>query len=100
MVMMAGPLTFFVKEKGDDTWEQYDRIQGLNYEPGHEYQIKAEKIENRELLKIADGPSYIYLRLVKVMTSEKKSTEGLPDGYLPYSEELPPPSEYYTYTQQ
>ena len=66
-----------------------------NYEPGYEYRIKAEKIEDKSLLQIADGPSYIYLSLIKVLSSEKKDSEGLPENYLRYSEELPPPSEYY-----
>jgi hypothetical protein len=86
---------YFVKEKGKSEWDRYDRIQGLDYEPGYEYRIKAEKIEDKDLLKIADGPSYIYLRLVTVLSSEQKTTENLPDNYIPYSEELPPPSEYY-----
>ena len=86
---------FFVKEKGKNTWETFDRILGLEYEVGHEYLIKAEKVVDKELLKIADGPSYIYLRLVKVLSIEEKDSEGLPDNYLSYSEELPPPSEYY-----
>ena len=73
----------------------YDRILGFNYEVGYEYLIEAERVVNKELLEIADGPSYIYLRLVKVLSVEKKDSEGLPDNYLPYSEELPPPSEYY-----
>ena len=86
---------FFVNEIGKNTWKRYDCIQGLNYEPGYEYRIKAEKIEDKSLLKLADGPSPIYLRLVKVLSSEKKDTEGLPDNYIKYSEELPPPSEYF-----
>lgn len=86
---------YFVKEKGNNGWNHFERIQGLDYEPGYEYRIKAEKIEDKDLLKIADGPSYIYLRLVKVLSSEKKDTEGLPDTYIHYSEELPPPSEYF-----
>ena len=86
---------YFVKEKGKNTWETFDRILGLEYEVGHEYLIKAEKVVDKELLKIADGPSYIYLRLVKVLSIEEKDSEGLPDTYLSYSEELPPPSEYY-----
>ncbi|MGN1225829.1 MAG: DUF4377 domain-containing protein [Candidatus Cryptobacteroides sp.] len=86
---------YFVKEKGKNTWETFDRILGLEYELGHEYLIKAEKVVDKELLKIADAPSYIYLRLVKVLSIEEKDSEGLPDNYLPYSEELPPPSEYY-----
>ncbi len=86
---------FFVKEKGDNTWETYDRILGLNYEQGYEYQIKAEKIKDKSLLKLADGPNPIYLRLVRVMSLEKKNSEGLPDNYIKYSDELPPPSEYF-----
>ncbi len=87
---------FFVKEKGSNMWEQYDRIVGFdNYEPGYEYQIKAEKIKDKSLLKFEDGPCCIYLRLVKVISSEKRDTEGLPDNYIRYSEELPPPSEYF-----
>ena len=32
---------FFVKEKGSNTWKEYDRIVGFdNYEPGYEYRIK------------------------------------------------------------
>ena len=87
---------FFVKEKGKNNWKTYDRILGFDiYESGYEYRIKAEKIKDKSLLKLADGPSPIYLRLVKVLSIEKKDTEGLPDNYLRYSEELPPPSEYY-----
>lgn len=86
---------YFVKEKGKNTWETFDRILGLEYELGHEYLIKAEKVVDKELLKIADGPSYIYLRLVKVLSVEEKDSEGLPENYLPYSDELPPPSEYF-----
>lgn len=86
---------YFVKEKGKNNWGTYDRILGFNYEVGYEYLIEAERVVNKELLEIADGPSYIYLRLVKVLSVEKKDSEGLPDNYLPYSEELPPPSEYY-----
>ena len=87
---------YFVKEKGNNTWEEFDWIVGFeNYEPGYEYRIKAEKIEDKSLLKLADGPSPIYLRLVKVLSSEKKDTEGLPDNYIRYSDELPPPSEYF-----
>ncbi len=87
---------FFVKEKGSNTWNKFDWIVGFdNYEPGYEYQIKAEKIKDKSLLKIADIPCYIYLRLIKVMSSEKKDSEGLPDNYIRYSEELPPPSEYF-----
>ena len=86
---------FFVKIKGDKTWNIFDNIQGLNYEPGYEYRIKAEKIEDKSLLKIADGPMPIYLRLIEVLSSEKKDTEGLPENYIRYSEDLPPPSEYF-----
>jgi hypothetical protein len=90
---------FFVKEKGKSTWDKYDNIQGFDYERGYEYRIKAEKIKDMSLAKIADGPSPIYLRLVKVLSSEKKDTEGLPDNALIYSEELPPPSEYFPHAQ-
>ena len=87
---------FFVKEKGSNTWKRYDRIVGFdNYEPGYEYRIKAEKIKDKSLLEYQDGPSYIYLSLIKVLSSEKKDSEGLPENYLRYSEELPPPNEYY-----
>lgn len=90
---------YFVKEKGQNTWVDYDSILGFDYEQGYEYLIKAEKIEDTDLKKIADAPSYIYLRLVKVLSSEKKDTEGLPDNYIHYSEELPPPSEYFPVTE-
>lgn len=86
---------FFVKEKGNKTWDIFDNIQGLNYEPGYEYRIKAEKIEDKSLLKLQDGPSPVYLRLIEVLSTEKKDSEGLPENYLRYSEELPPPSEYF-----
>ena len=91
---------YFVKKIGDSKWEDYDCIEGFDYESGYEYRIKAEKIEDKELLKVQDGPGPVYLRLVKVLTSEKKDTHGLPDNYLRYSEELPPPSEYFPCTQQ
>ena len=89
---------FFVKEKRSNTWKRYDRIVGFdNYEPGYEYRIKAEKIEDKSLLEYQDGPSPVYLRMIEVLSSEKKDTEGLPENYLRYSEELPPPSEYFLY---
>ena len=91
---------YFVKEKGKSQWETFDRILGLDYKDGYEYIIKAEKIEDKDLLKIADGPSYIYLRLVKVVAKEKKDTEGLPENYLHYSDELPPPSEYFPHSKE
>ena len=87
---------FFVKEKGSNNWKTYDRIVGLdNYESGYEYRIKAEKIEDKSLFKIADGPNPIYLRLIEVLSSEKKDSKGLPEKYIRYSEDLPPPSEYF-----
>lgn len=82
---------FFVKEKGKSTWEQYDDIHGLDYERGYEYLIKAEKIIDEDRIKLADDACYLYLRLVKVLSSEKKDTEGLPDNYISYRDDLPPP---------
>lgn len=52
-------------------------------------------LSRKKGIKLADGPSPIYLRLIEVLSSEKKDSEGLPENYLRYSEELPPPSEYY-----
>ena len=88
---------FFVKIEGSNTWDDsFEQIVGFdNYEPGYEYRIIAEKIKDKSLLDYADSPNYIYLRLVKVLSSEKKDSEGLPENYLRYSEELPPPNEYY-----
>ena len=90
---------YFVKEKGSAKWETYEYIEGFEYVPGqekqpdnyyvpgHEYRIIARKVEDPELLKLADGPSSIYLRLVKLLSDEQKTTEGLPDNYTPYIEE-------------
>ena len=52
-------------------------------------------MSRKKVIKLADGPSPIYLRLIEVLSSEKKDSEGLPENYLRYSEELPPPSEYF-----
>lgn len=90
---------YFVKEKGSAKWETYEYIEGFEYVPGqekqpdnyyvpgHEYRIIANKVEDPALLKIADGPSPTYLRLVKILSDEEKTTEGLPEHYIPDSEE-------------
>ena len=52
-------------------------------------------LSRKKGIKLADGPSPLYLRLIEVLSSEKKDSEGLPENYLRYSEELPPPSEYF-----
>lgn len=90
---------YFARVKGSNKWETYDHIEGFEfvhgqentpgtyYVPGHEYRIIANKVEDPALLKIADGPSPTYLRLVKILSDEEKTTEGLPEHYIPDNEE-------------
>ena len=54
----------------------YSTIEGFNYEPGLEYNVKVEKtaIENPPV----DGSSIRY-KLIKVISKEKKQSENLPE---------------------
>lgn len=83
---------YLTKEKGSDVWVGYEHIQGFEYKRGFEYRIIAEKVEDNELRKLADS-YYIFLRLVKVVSVEKKETEDLPGYILPYNEDMPSPAE-------
>ena len=87
---------YFIKEKGAKEWDtQYEKIEGLDYQRGHEYRIRANRILDQSLLGYADDVTFYYLRLVKVLSDEEKQSEGLPEHYIPYSPDLPPPSEYF-----
>lgn len=84
---------YFIKEKGAKEWDtQYEKIEGLDYQRGHEYRIRANRILDQSLLGYADDVTFYYLRLVKVLSDEEKQSEGLPEHYIPYSPNLPSPA--------
>lgn len=65
-----------VKREGNPNWEYwYSGIEGFDYEPGHEYQIRVKKVEVPN--PPADGSSVQY-KLVKVMFAVEKDSEHLP----------------------
>lgn len=78
---------YFVKEKGAKEWDtQYEKIEGLDYQRGHEYRIRANRILDQSLLGYEDDVTFYYLRLVKVLSDEEKQSEGLPDNYTPIAQ--------------
>ena len=82
---------FLIRSAGSGNWESCDDIQGLVYSEGTEYHIVAEKVVDTERYKIADDYSGEYLRLVRVLSAEKKDSSDLPDGITYYSDNPAPP---------
>ena len=84
---------YLVRERASTTWNHYERIEGLDYAPGYEYHIYAEKVLDEEMVKHADSSNAPYLKLLKVLSSEQKETSGLPSNILYYSDDLEPPGQ-------
>ncbi|WP_295940482.1 DUF4377 domain-containing protein [uncultured Alistipes sp.] len=75
-VGVAPQKCLLIKEKNADDWTfWYSGIEGFDYEPGYEYVLEIRKVavDNPP----ADASSLRYV-LVKVVSKEKKTSEGMP----------------------
>lgn len=86
---------FYVKRSAETTWQTVDTIEGLDYVSGYEYEIKASKaVEHYEEPRMDASDRVVYLHNVKLITKEKRESEGLdpknlwnptwPDSYNPW----------------
>jgi len=65
-----------IRFPGESDWQfWYDGIEGFTYEPGYEYKLKIRR-EQRE--NPAADQSSLRLVLVKELSKEQKTSEGLP----------------------
>ena len=79
---------YAAKKEGDDTWQMQTGIQGFDYESGYEYTIKIQKINYLDY-RMGD-PSWTEYKLIQVISKEKKTSENIPDNFIPewYDESL------------
>lgn len=67
---------YWVKFPGDKQWRTlYPNIEGFEHEAGYEYVLKVEQTE--PVSKIMDAPIEHFYKLLKVISKEKKQSEGL-----------------------
>ena len=86
---------YYVKTSEGMGWQTVDRIDGLDYTAGFEYVIKANKVVKYYVEPLMDDSDRIvYLDNVKLISKEKRESEGLdpknlwnptwPDSYNPW----------------
>lgn len=72
---------YAVKVGDSDKWSQFGPISGFDYTEGYEYEIK---IRETSYLDYRMGePAWTEYDLIKVISKEKKDSEGLPADFVP-----------------
>ena len=72
---------FAVKEGNDTEWNDLAAISGFDYEAGNEYRIRIQ--ETHYLDERMGEPAWTTYELLKVLSKEKKDSEGLPKDFIP-----------------
>lgn len=71
---------YAVKTGDSQEWEQLYFISGFDYESGYEYKIRISKtcyLDNRR-----GEPAWTEYKLLKIISKEKKDSEGLPSSFV------------------
>lgn len=79
---------YAVKHEGTEEWEDFAYyIDGFDYEEGYEYCIHVGKTSYLDY-SMGD-PAWSEYNLIKVISKERKDSEGLPENFIPnwYKEE-------------
>lgn len=72
---------YAVKKNGETKWESLHTIKGFDYEPGYEYTVRIK--ETSYLDYSMDEPAWTEYSLDKLLSKEKKDSEGLPESLIP-----------------
>lgn len=80
-----GP-SFLVKYESEDTWKNYQSIQGFTHEEGYEYVIRVRDERNEEFWKIINGGGVVcggfrpdrIVTLLEVISKEAKDSKDIP----------------------
>ena len=86
---------YAVKQEQSDEWNAFGTIDGFEFEPGYEYQIK---IGETSYLDYSMGdPAWTERELLEVISKDKKDSEGLPIHFIPktYYDDAPLPQYRY-----
>lgn len=72
---------YAVKIGDSDKWTKFGPISGFDYTEGYEYRIR---IRETSYLDYSMGePAWTEYELIKVISKEKKDSEGLPENFIP-----------------
>ncbi len=71
---------YAVKEEGSQQWEQLYGISDFEYESGYEYKIRISRTSYLD--HNMGDPAWTEYKLLKILSKEKKESEGLPQNFI------------------
>lgn len=72
---------YAVKIENSQEWESYYGIEGFDYENGYEYRIQVSQTTYLDYRR--SEPAWSECKLLKILSKEKKDSEGLPENFIP-----------------
>ena len=70
-----------VKKDGSKDWKPLYSISGFNYEVGYEYRVRINETSYLDY-RMGD-PAWTELKILEVISKERKESEGLPENFIP-----------------